>query len=47
MLGRSLAIPDSLLGAAIMRPSQWPGPRCERAVGARALLLRLLADALH
>jgi hypothetical protein len=44
---RSLAIPDSLLGAAIMRPSQWPGPRCERADGARALLLRLLADALH
>jgi hypothetical protein len=47
MLGRSVAIPDSLLGAALVLPSQWPGPRCERAVGARALLLRLLADALH
>jgi len=47
MLGRSLPIPESLLGAEIMRPEQWPGERCERAVGARALLLRLLADALH
>ena len=48
MLGRSLSIiPESLLGAAIMRPCQFPGPRCERAEGARALLLRLLADALH
>jgi len=48
MLGRSLSIiPESLLGAAIMRPCQFPGPRCERVVGARALLLRLLADALH
>jgi hypothetical protein len=47
MLGRSLAIPDSLLGAAIMRPCQWPSARCERAVGARALLLRVLADVLH
>src|SRR5262245_46240203 len=46
MLGRSVSIPDSLLGAAIMRPCQFPGPRCERAVGARAMLLRLLADAL-
>jgi hypothetical protein len=48
MLGRlSPSIPDALLGAAIMRPCQFPGPRCERAVGARALLLRLLVDALH
>ena len=48
MLGRSLSIiPESLLGASIMRPCQWPGPRCERADGARALLLRLLADAVH
>jgi hypothetical protein len=47
MLGHSVAIPDALLGAAIMRPCQWPGPRCERADGCRALLLRLLADALH
>jgi hypothetical protein len=47
MLGHSVAIPDSLLGAAIMRPCKFPGARCERAVGARALLLRLLADALH
>jgi hypothetical protein len=47
MVGRSLPIPDSLLGAAILRPCQWPGERCERAVGPRALLLGLLADALH
>jgi hypothetical protein len=47
MLGRSVPIPDSLLGAAIMRPCQWPGERYARAVGPRALLLRLLADALH
>jgi hypothetical protein len=47
MLGHSVAIPDELLGAAIMVPCQWPGARCQRAVGARALLLRLLADALH
>jgi hypothetical protein len=47
MLGRSVAIPDSLLGVLILRPCQWPVSRCERAVGPRALLLRLLADALH
>lgn len=47
MLGRSLAIPDSLLSAAIMRPCQRPSARCERAVGARALLLQVLADVLH
>lgn len=47
MLARSAWIPDELLGAAIMVPSQWPGPRRERPDGARALLLRLLADALH
>jgi hypothetical protein len=47
MLGRlSPSIPDALLGVAIMRPCQFPGGRSDRAVGARALLLRLLADAL-
>jgi hypothetical protein len=40
-------IPEHLLGCEIMRPCQWPGSRYERAVGPRALLLRLLADALH
>src|SRR5215475_13488020 len=47
MFGRlSPSIPDALLGVAIMRPCQFPGGRSERAVGARALLVRLLADAL-
>jgi len=47
MLGRlSPSIPDALLGVAIMRPCQFPGGRSDRAVGARALLVRLLADAL-
>jgi len=44
---RPLAMPDALLGVMIVRPCQFPGGRSERAVGARALLLRLLADALH
>lgn len=47
MLGRSLPVPDALLDCAILRPCQWPGERCQRAVGPRAMLLRLLADALH
>src|SRR5215472_10944114 len=47
MLGRSLAIPDALLDVAMVRPCQWPGERRARNVGPRALLLRLLADALH
>jgi hypothetical protein len=47
MLGcLSPSIPDPLLGVAIMRPCQFPGRRSDRAAGARALLLRLLADAL-
>jgi hypothetical protein len=47
MLGRlSASIPDALLGVMIVRPCQFPGGRSERAVGARALLVRLLADAL-
>jgi hypothetical protein len=46
-MGLSFAIPDALLGVAMMHPSQFFGKRCERAVGPRALLLRLLADALH
>jgi hypothetical protein len=46
MLGHSVAIPDELLGAAIMVPSQWRA-RCVRPDGARALLMRVLADALH
>jgi hypothetical protein len=45
--GASTSPPPFRNGCDILRPCQWPGPRCERAVGPRALLLRLLADALH
>jgi hypothetical protein len=46
-MGRALPLPDALLGCDILRPCQWPGERYQRAVGPRAMLLRLLADALH
>jgi hypothetical protein len=47
MLGRPPSIPDALFDADILRPCQWPGARCARAAGPRALLLRLLADAVY
>jgi hypothetical protein len=46
MLGRLSSI-ESLFGVVITRPCQIPGGRSDRAGGARALLLRLLADAIH
>ena len=46
-MGRALPLPDALRGCDILRPCQWPGERYQRAVGPRAMLLRLLADALH
>jgi len=47
MIGRlSPSIPNELLGVAVVLPGQVPGGRSDRAVGARAMLVRLLADAV-